>query len=290
MFLDFTILYLAFNYGLRGLLPMKEHASIGQVIRELRRARNMTGEELGKRVGLSQSKISKVESGAGANLAPEGLKRVLAVLDAPQTVRQQAMAMLDQRHDVQVRRFRTQSTAIHEQSLKNLQDTTLLRTFTFSLVPALLQTVAYREVFLRHTALAGNDMQKNLRLTLKRQDLLWNKNRHTHFITHEAALYSSPGDRDTQVGQLDRIDRLADSRTIKIGLIALETNMPPVDLSSFTLFDERILVRSVAGADITSTDRDDIAEHLKIFALLDRVAEYGDGARTIVRKAMDHFS
>ncbi|MEK7152781.1 MAG: helix-turn-helix transcriptional regulator, partial [Patescibacteria group bacterium] len=68
---------------------------IGETIRTLRRQRNLTGEELARKAGLSQSKISKIETGQYRNLQIKELEIVLNILDAPKTIRQQIQLAMD---------------------------------------------------------------------------------------------------------------------------------------------------------------------------------------------------
>src|ERR1700691_1655660 len=124
---------------------MSNQVNIGQLIRELRRQRNMTGGELAQRIGLSQSKISKIETGLDTNIPSSRIEKILNILEAPQTIRQQIQASLGNSDIVQVRRLRTRPVSAHERALEELRVVNLLRTFSFNLCPALLQTVEYRE-------------------------------------------------------------------------------------------------------------------------------------------------
>lgn len=267
---------------------MSDRLHIGQAIRDLRRQRNMTGEELGKRAGLSQSRVSKIETGAGANLQPAQAEKILNILDAPQTIRQQIQLALQQTEAVQIRRIK--GSFPFEQSLRELRRTKMLRVFTINLIPAMLQTTEYRQAHLSRVDMPGPDFRIAMRTTLKRQDLLWDKRRRFHFIIHETALYTTPGDRAVQIAQLDRLDRLIGTRNIKVGIIALESGTFPVDITSFSVHDEQRVAKAVADADIVSHSAQDIADYLKIFAALDKLADYGDSARTLIHKAIDYFS
>src|ERR1700691_5335176 len=73
---------------------MSSKLHVGQAIRNLRRTRNMTGEELGKRVGLSQPRISKIETGIDPSPKSADIVAILDILEAPQTIRQQIMSAL----------------------------------------------------------------------------------------------------------------------------------------------------------------------------------------------------
>jgi len=267
---------------------MDETLHIGELIRDLRHQRHITGGELGIKAGLSQSKISKIETGSDTNIRPETLEAILNILDAPQIIRQRVLTLFGQPETLRVRRYRNEQP--YELSLEHVRQATLTRVFTMNLIPALLQTIEYREALLKHFALTETTHQLAMRSTIKRQDLLWDTNRHFHFILHESAFYSVPGSRAIQMGQLDRLDRFIGLPNVKLGIIALQTGLEPVDCTTFALYDERQLALVMAYGDLLSNDTSDIAVYLKLFRGLDRRADYGDTARTLIGKAMSYFS
>jgi len=266
---------------------MSQPFSIGSAIHNLRREHGMTGEALAQKVGISQSRISRIETGALTNPKSDEIKKILNILEAPQSIQQQIMGALGMREALQVRRIKGSYT--FEGALAELRRTNTLRVFTINLFPALLQTVNYQQAFLAHWDFPDSDLRTAMHTTQKRQDMLWDKRIRFHFIMHEMALYTTVGRNASQIEQLDRIDRFIGARNIKIGVVALESGSFPADLTAFAIYDERLLSKATAGVDILIRDRDDIAEHLKIFASLDRIADYGDSARALIRKAMDYF-
>lgn len=262
--------------------------NLGRAIRDLRRKRSLSGEELAHKTGFSQSKISRIETGTGPKLKSNEVVKILNILEAPKTILQQAMTELGQPNNMQMRRLKGHYP--FTESLEALRATTVLRSYSINIIPALLQTVEYRTKYLNYLDLAEDDLATAMHTTIKRQDLLWDKRLRSHFIVHESALYAMPGDRTTQPGQLDRLDRFVGNRTIKLGILAYQSGTPIVDISSFAIYDERLLAQAVVGIDILSRDASDIANCLKVFAMLDQLADYEDSARMLIRKAIDYFS
>jgi hypothetical protein len=74
-----------------------------------------------------------------------------------------------------------------------------------------------------------------------------------------------------------------------LGIIALESGTAATGINTFAIFDERYLAIAIVGTDVTSRNTADITEYLKVFAALDKLADYGDSARALIRKAMDYF-
>jgi len=261
----------------------------GQTIRDLRRARRMTGEELGKLAGLSQPKISKIETGSPTPLNRSDIEKILDILEASQTIRQQILGSLGQATAPSTRRLK--AAFRFEWALELERAAATVRAFSMDYIPALLQTLEYRRAILSHIALCEDEIQAAMRAINRRQDLLWEKQRRYHFIIHEPALYTTPADHPTQIAQLDRVERFVGVHSIRIGIIPLEAGLiPGLELAPFVLYDTLHLVKVAGNVEPVSDSSADIAEHLKIFAALERKADYGDSARTLVRKAIDYFS
>jgi transcriptional regulator with XRE-family HTH domain len=61
-----------------------ENKRIGQVIREARKARDLTQMELSELIGVSYQQVQKYEKGSG-NISVERLKQIAKAVDAPIT-------------------------------------------------------------------------------------------------------------------------------------------------------------------------------------------------------------
>lgn len=268
---------------------MTNDKHIGQLIKGLRRQRNMTGEELGKRVGLSQSKISKIEIGFYEQLHLKEVDAILNILDAPKTIRQHIYKLMDraQLSTPGIRPYRLQyRSEYYELQLKTLY----LRMYVINSIPALLQTADYRLASLKRYGVTQEETKLKMKAALKWQDLLWDTKHTFHIILLQAALYTLLLPASRHIAQLDRIERLIDLPNVKIGIIPVEAGLPLPENGLFVLYDENVLIKPMADYEIESIDPDDIALHLKIFRELDRLAYYNDEAKAYIRKAMAHFS
>ncbi len=157
------------------------------------------------------------------------------MLDASVAIRQQVKRSLDNTNVTDTRRYRTKKATKQavSRAFEFARGSTMTKVHTNSLIPSLLQTIAYREAILdrRDTDKSNMEMQ----LILRMQDFLWNKHRQYHFVIGEPALYTLPGSRVTQAAQLDRLDRVCDMTNVKIGIIATRAGLMPVDDVSFSM-------------------------------------------------------
>ena len=261
----------------------------GKLIRNLRRQRELTGGELGRKVGLSQSKISKIETGFYAKLQPQEIEAILNILDAPKTIRQQiyrAMETPDPRTLV----YRDYNTRYDFKLWTKLErKTTQKRTYTINLVPAFLQIAEYRQALLKAYGIPEDIRAHIMEESLVQQDFLWDKRRSYHFIMHQAALYTSPLAHAAHIVQLDRLERVIDIPNVTLGIVPFQNGLPLSENGSFALFDESHVTLTVAYGDIESTDPKDITLHVKIFEALDRLAWYGQDAKQLVSEATSFY-
>lgn len=63
----------------------QENRRIGQIIKEVRRARNMTQMELSELIGVSYQQVQKYEKGSD-NISVERLKQIAKAVDMPVTL------------------------------------------------------------------------------------------------------------------------------------------------------------------------------------------------------------
>jgi transcriptional regulator with XRE-family HTH domain len=261
--------------------------TIGQLIKDLRKKKGLTGGELGRRAGLSQSKISKLETGFYPTHNPTEIIRLLNILDAPMTIRQQVQTSLDQSQLDHPGLYRLKTLTEPYLSEKNAS---YVRVFIYHSVPAILQTIPYRREGLQRYGLPENEIDSLLKDAIKRQDLLWDERRKFHIIMHQAALYNRRVPRSLQLAQLDRVERMMDLPNLNIGIIPVEAGLPNAEHGPFCVFDNEELVMATTKGDIQAKDPNDIEIYLRIFAQLDQLAHYGEEAKAMVREAAAYFA
>ena len=264
---------------------------VGQTIRELRKKRGITGEEMGRRAGLSQSKISKIETGYYTRLQYGEIKKILNILGASHTITQQILRVVDDAaHNADSKVWFYEYNYSHA-SGELEQRANLIRIYTANGIPALLQTTAYRTASLQRKGILGDELNDYLKRTVERQDLLWNEKRVFHLILPQAALYTLEAPKRVHVAQLDRLERVISGMlSVKLGVIPVEAGTVLIEHSSFALYDEHTLIQALARYEITTQDQQEIECHSDVFTALERLAFYDDDAIALIRKAVDYFS
>ncbi|MFG1944869.1 helix-turn-helix domain-containing protein [Nonomuraea sp. NPDC048826] len=263
---------------------------------ELRRLRDLagiSGRDLAARIGISQSKISRIESG---NVIPS-LPEVTAwgeAVEAPPEAREM-LADLTQAVFVEMHSWRTalqQQTHLQDQIREQEDQARLIRSFQPSLVPGLLQTAEYaRRVFtLFDPPYAVGDLPMIVAARLQRQVALYDENRCFEFLITEAALRCRPGPVRLLLAQLDRIASVSTLENVSMGLIPLDTESLVCPSHGFTLFEsdgsagESFVEIEVTHMRLTARNQEDVAMYRRQWSLLRDMAIYGDAARDFLAK------
>jgi len=262
---------------------------IGSIIKNLRKERGMTGGALAVRAGFSQSKISKLESGKYTLLQPSDIEKIMNILNAPKTIQQQMFLLLEQIYpDTLIRKLDGKMLIIDVHAIeKDVQST---RLYNIGHIPVLLQTIDYRIGLLKKFDMQPDRLDQALKDFVKRQDLLWSKERQAHVILTETALYTLFTEKQVHIAQLDRLERLLLTPHTKVGIIPVQAGLATAEASSFTLYDDTLICKIFAEGEIHSSDKADVVLYLKVFTELEKKAHYSDDARVIIRKAIDYFS
>jgi transcriptional regulator with XRE-family HTH domain len=261
---------------------------------ELRRIRDrsgLSGRQLAEQVGISQSKVSRIESGRTVPSVPE-VEAWATAVSAPETLKDLLTALTDASY-----------TEVHPwtsvlQDKRHLQDeiqeienrARLELEYEPSVVPGLLQTAEYaRRVFTMFDPVyAEVDIPAVVASRLDRQVALFDPARRFAFLITEAALRWRPGPVPVLLSQLDRIASVSTLENVSIGLIPQAaralTQVPhgfvvvePLDQDGDTL----VMVETV-HANLVISDPAQAALYRRHWSLLEKSAVFGGDARDLL--------
>jgi len=267
-------------------------AAFGQRLRELRQQAGLTTYSVADRTELSQSKISRLETG---KLLPTSgdVESIAAALDLPYQIR-------DELSD-EVQQLRTEVTSWRRHARKGLstkqkavreqeRETTLLRGFQPVLVPGLLQLPEYaRSVFTASWWSSPVDVGKAVANRIERQAILYEHDRQFEFILTEAALrhtLCSPAVMQAQVGHLITMTRMGN---VRLGVIPFDRLLPANPMHPFWLYDARMVSFETFSGETLLRDERDVRLYTQIFAQFGSVALWGDDARAMLDGLTDEY-
>lgn len=233
-------------------------ARLATSLRQLRKSVPLSQEDMARRTGWVQPKVSRLET--GAQLPTEADIRTWAAQTYASA--EQAEALLDMLSAAHVEYTPTadllrRGTLARRQAHIGAMEAAATRIGEYqpAFVPGLLQIPAYGRALLelpgsaKSKGASGAVLDGIIAGRARRQEILRESGRRWQFVIGEAALWASPGDVDTQAAQLVHLIEVVDGLpSVELGLIPLRAPMPIMPLSGFRVLDEEfVFVESLIG-------------------------------------------
>lgn len=261
---------------------------LATALRDARRATGLTGERLAARCGISQSKISKIETGKVLATITD-VERILNALGTSQgrTAELMALARLANTEFQSVRTSLKRGLHQKQRELAALEaDTLHIRFFLPLMITGLLQTPEYARASMANFP---GDHPQAIAKRLDRQAALYNLAKRFTFILTEAAVRWQLCEPQVMAVQMGRLSSLTELPNIRLGIIPLDSYVPDGPLNTFTIYDERIATAETFGGVIMMRDPRDIVYHMELFAFFERYAVTGDEVRALLESYAQHF-
>jgi transcriptional regulator with XRE-family HTH domain len=264
----------------------ERRGDLGQRLRSLRRAAGLTGPALAARTGISQPKISKLETG---RVVPsvEDVQALAEALEASDDVTAslvaQATGLAGQLRAW--RALRRQHLAAHQDRARELEASSAsITVFQNAIVPSLLQVAEYaRQVFIRTGIGDDEDLANAVAVRLNRQTVLFTGAKRFAFVLSEAALrhrICAPG---VMRAQYDRLISISGLQNVRIGVVPFEAELPLLPLNNFSIYDqEAVQVETISGEVILRGARD-VQTYAEAAERLEHVAVSGADVETLLR-------
>jgi transcriptional regulator with XRE-family HTH domain len=254
---------------------------------ELRRLRDLagvSGRDLAQRVGISQSKVSRIESGAVVPSLPE-----VTAWGKELGVSVETQGRLTALIEAAYNEVHPWGSALRRGNLQDSiqdQESTAARISVFqpSVVPGLLQTAAYarRVIAMFHRQFPEADPAAELASRLHRQLAIYDSDRRFDFLITEAALRWRPGPVQQLLAQLDRIGSIMTLENVSIGLIPLSAEATTLTTHGFVLYEGEEHDSWVTVETIHADMKVAAPEHMDIYrtrwSLLREMALFDDDA------------
>lgn len=267
---------------------------LGAELRRLREQAGLSGRQLAGEIGISQSKVSRIEAGAAVPSIPEvadwasavssseaATNKVMALADAAYAeVDPWDVAMSEHPHlqgDIREVEARSRTVLVYQPTL----------------VPGLLQTTEYaRRVFtMFEPAYAESDIPAVVRSRLDRQEALFDPARQFGFLITEAALWwrpGPPGPPGLILAQIERIASISTLENVALGVIPQSARALTHVPHGFVLLEpadpdaDALVLAEMVHANFTVSDPGQVALYRRQWSLLEKAAAYGAGARELL--------
>ena len=262
-------------------------------LRRLRDIAGVSGRDLAQRIGISQSKVSRIESGTVVPSLPEvtAWGKELGVSVETQG---RLTALIESAYS----EVHPWGAALQRGNLQDgIQDqestATRIAVFQPSVVPGLLQIAEYarRVIAMFHRQYTDSDPSAELASRLQRQLALYDTDRHFEFLITEAALRWRPGPTRLLLAQLDRIASISSLENVSIGLIPLSAEALTLSTHAFVIYEGEHRDSWVSVETIHADMRVAAPEHLDIYrsrwSLLKKMALFDAAAQEFLSSIVE---
>jgi transcriptional regulator with XRE-family HTH domain len=264
--------------------------ALGIRLREIRKDARLTGRALAQTWDWHHTKVSKIEHAVTspsdddlekwchACKAEDQLDDLIASARAIESmyVEWRRAWRFGMKHNQQAR------STLHEQSK-------LLRIYEPGLVPGLFQTAEYATAVLARVIefnQVPNDLDEVVAARLERQRFLHTGDRRFLVVLEEQALRTRVGDVETMRAQLEHLLAVMALPRVSLGIIPATAERTIWTSAGFWIFDQTTVRVETPSAELTITQRGEIAVYEKRFAWLQEMAVVGAEARGIVGRLL----
>jgi transcriptional regulator with XRE-family HTH domain len=268
--------------------------ALGIRLRDLRCDAAMTGRQLAIHCGWPPSKVSKIEYGrqrpseADIRAWCVACGRPGEIPDLIAALRSIDAQVVDWRRSLGsgTRRRQRANVAAYER-------TTLFRVWEPAVVPGLLQVPGYaRGVLGTVIDFYGipDDLDEGVTARLDAQRVLTRGDRRFLLTMDESALYTVVGDAQVMRAQLERLLDAAQLARVSLGVVPRGAPYTVPRNNAFTIYDNRVVTIATYTAELTLTQRHEVATYERAFDLLQALAVRGSTAQDLIRAAFRYHS
>ena len=243
--------------------------SLGSVLARLRHAADLTGQDLGQLVGMSQAKISRLENGVGIPAVAD-VRRIAQQLKASPDVIERLVELTERAGD-QMTDWRPARgvVASMQREVEQLETgTRTSRVFQPAVVVGLAQTNEYMRAILG-AAHGIRSVPEAISVRVRRQEALSDPDREFRFVMTETVLRNRLSKPQYMPAQLQRLRDLAAMPNVSLRFIPSDAELVIPPYHGFELLDDRIVIVDVFNTLVTTRGRSDVALYQEVFDRLE---------------------
>ena len=251
---------------------------VGVALARLRRRAGLTGQQFGRQIGMSQAKISKIETGAIIP-TPDDVERLASALGAqPEEVERLAQQAEHERDRVTDWRFGRNDPATWQREIAELEEAAgELRVFQPAVISGLLQTSEFARSVLGTIQQAWSDQggQSNggvneaVSARVQRQQILDNRDKQFHFVIPETLLHNLLVGPEEMLGQLGRLRKVAEQDNVTLSMIPQDVRWPFPPFHGFSLLDNRAVIIDLFNTIVVTRGQSDVRLYRQVFDALE---------------------
>jgi transcriptional regulator with XRE-family HTH domain len=243
----------------------------------LRRRRGLSGRQLGELVGMSQAKISRIETGAGP-AEPGDVEAIARALDAGEDEIRRLAGRAAVRMQNRMTDWRMIGVGVIRQQERMAEleaATTTYRVFQPIMVHGLLQTSEYARAVLGGfdlPAFGFGGVAEAVSARVKRQEVLTHPRKTFQFLLAEGALANLLGPPAVMLGQIERLRTAARQDNIELGIVPLDRQWEVPPMHGFDILDDQRVEIDLLNTGLTTEGAADVRMYRTVFDTLRKQA------------------
>lgn len=247
---------------------------VGVALARLRREAGITGQELGRQIGMSQAKISKIETGA-FNPTREDVELFARAVGAPANeVERLARQAKEHRDSVMGWRMVRHDPAEWQRDIAEMEaDAHELRMFSSTVMSGLLQTREVAKSVLQTVQDAWIDLPGKpaggvtdaVAARVDRQKILDDRSKRFQFVLPEMALRTLLSEPEYVPGQMLRLRDIARQDNVTLSIVPDGTKWPYPPYHGFSLLDNRYVIVDLYNTIMVSQVAADLRLYRHVF-------------------------
>lgn len=274
--------------------PDTSRQDLAGTLRRLRKAAGLSGERLAARCAMSQSRISRIESGKQLPTVVD-VDRILTALEVPADAATELLT-LARRANIEHTSWRAVAEVgvwrKQEELIALTESCTVQRHFLPAMLSGLLQIPEYARAALSPVVDTdpARDVERALRARQERQAALEDESRRFIFLLAEQAVRWRYVERSVMARQCEHVAAVAERPNVEVHVVPLTATIPTGALNSYVLYDDRLVVAELLSGEVTMRDPKDVAHHRAVFDYFLKHALSGGRATAFLLAARDEFS
>lgn len=256
---------------------------VGAALARLRSDRKLSGAELGRVVGMSQAKISRIETGAGVP-DPGDVAAIARALGAGEEEIRRLVEQAADRAQDRMTDWRLSPVGLAGRQRRMAQaetSTTTFRLFQLTAVFGLLQTSDYaravlatyeKPLFSTVYYSSSSGLAEAVSERMRRQEVLADHTKQFRLVLAESALLHRISPPEIMPAQIQRIREVARQDNVSLRIIPLHSQWEVVPIHSFDLLDDRVVEVDLVNTGLTTQGKSDVRLYRQVFDSLEEQA------------------
>ncbi|MFI5909550.1 helix-turn-helix domain-containing protein [Dactylosporangium sp. NPDC051541] len=252
---------------------------VGAVLARWRKRAGITGQALASRVGMSQAKISRLETGT-STAEPADVRRIAEALELPPDAIERLVEQSEQPFPEWA--IPPHDNAAFQREINRIEASAKeLRVFQPTVAPGLLQTSEYARAIM---ASVKNEMADDrlvdsevavseaVNARMHRNQVLRQPGRKFHFLITEQVLHNRVCGVADMLAQINRLREVATYPNVELKIIPDNALLRIAPFHGFELVDDRWLLVDLFSSSLKSHNRAAVRPYRRIFDVLERSA------------------